>query len=54
MPIPVPKLPKAPEAPLAVALVGAPWNEERKDDAGADWMERNLLGGGRSSLLYYK
>lgn len=59
MPIPVPKPPKAATGPVAsagiaagtVADAGGPWKEERKEDAGADWMERNLFGGGLSSLL---
>jgi hypothetical protein len=56
MPMPVPKPPKAATGPVETAgtlagTAGGPWKEDRKEDAGADWMERNLFGGGLSSLL---
>ena len=34
-------------------LPGGPWNELRKPDCGIAWIDRNLLGKGRSSELYY-
>lgn len=60
MPTPVPNPPKAPPALVGAAAVdnglgpgpAFGWNEDLKPETGTDWIERNLLGGGRSSLLY--
>jgi hypothetical protein len=63
IPTPVPNPPNPSPAKgrggAAAEALGGPgfvgcWNEDRKDDVGTDWIERNLLTGGRSSLLYYE
>lgn len=62
MPAPVPNPPNASELVNRGAAdggLGGPgfvdcWKVDRKDEVGADWIERNLFSGGRSSLLYFK
>ena len=61
---PTPKPANAPPAPfiggsilgIGAALVGTPgllWKEGRKPELGTAWMDRNLFGWGRSSVLYW-